>query len=93
MSYRHMPVQMGSPIDGYALSCMDPEERSFWIGFLKEAETVIRQKMEDDETQPWIPTDSLREQYLRAVTQYDGRAYSQVHELERIFALRRLRAP
>lgn len=92
MFHRYMPVQMGSPIDGHILSCMDPEESLFWIDFLKEAETVISQKMEDDETQPWIPTNSLWEKYLTAVTRYCGRAYRQVHELEEMFVLRRSQA-
>lgn len=81
-----MPVQLGIPLNEYTLNNMNPEEKSFWLGFLEEAEKVIDEMMEEDATQPYTPPNSLRKKYQTAVTRHNGRDYCQVRQLEGVFA-------
>lgn len=80
--YRH---QLGAPLDNLALSRMDESQRFFWLGFFKEAETVINDLENKGEAKPFTPPDSLKAKYEEALAKYDGERYCQIKQLQAIF--------
>lgn len=77
----------GVPLNQDTLSRMSGEERDFWMDFLEEASRMVNVFANDGgmRNKPWDPPESLRTKYWKAVAEYNGRQYCQMHQLGELF--------
>ena len=87
MSCAAIPVQFGIPLDEGHLDAMDAREREFWMDLLEQADREIKTAQDRGENLPYVPSESLRAKYQRALTQYSGSFYCQVRQMQQIFLL------
>ncbi len=78
-------VQMGVALNDDMLASLPQEEQDFWNDFLQYAKDVISQKKAAGEEQPYVPTSRLQEEFDRAVREFGGDRYCQIHQLKKIF--------
>jgi len=77
--------QIGTPLEERDLAAMPSEAQMFWHDFFQQAEQEIEAADGRNEQQPFMPSQDLREKYLRAITEFDGSKYCPVRQLEKIF--------
>ena len=77
--------RLGIPLDEDNLDAMCVEERKFWLDLLEQAQREIKIAQGRWENFPYVPSDSLRKKYRKALTEHNGRVYCQVKQMERVF--------